>query len=436
VRRVLGVGDLLLIAAAAIAPAFSLATTFGPMVEAGGSATPLALVLVTVIMAAVAVGYRRLGMRSPNAGSSYTWVREAFGPGLGAYAAWILIVANVFATIATAVPAGAYTLALVAPALASSPLADALVGTGWVLATGWLLFSGLRPTSRVANVLVLVELAILAATAVAAFVHPVVASAAASAPPPAVGGWIGAVVIGIWMTDGWEVSASTAEEAQTSNAGPGCGGLAGLAISAAVLWICMTAFLRVGTLGGFTDNEGDAMSFVAGGLGGPAWRVVVTVTVLVSLAASLQTTLVYLTRSFYAMGRDGVLPFALGHLDHRAQPAAAIALLTGLGAAGTLASGFSPSLRAAFGFILSGTSVFLGVLFLLSALAAVRLFVRDRSARWDGVVLPGLAAVALAVLLGVSVWRDDPPTRLLLLGAAAAGIPLAVWRGRARAEFV
>jgi amino acid transporter len=131
-----------------------------------------------------------------------------------------------------------------------------------------------------------------------------------------------------------------------------------------------------------------------------------------------------------------VLPFALGHLDHRAQPAAAIALLTGLGAAGTLASGFSPSLRAAFGFILSGTSVFLGVLFLLSALAAVRLFVRDRSARWDGVVLPGLAAVALAVLLGVSVWRDDPPTRLLLLGAAAAGIPLAVWRGRARAEFV
>jgi hypothetical protein len=64
------------------------------------------------------------------------------------------------------------------------------------------------------------------------------------------------------------------------------------------------------------------------------------------------------------------------------------------------------------------------------------LFVRDRSARWDGVVLPGLAAVALAVLLGVSVWRDDPPTRLLLLGAAAAGIPLAVWRGRARAEFV
>ncbi len=434
-KRVLGIGDLLLIAAAAIGPAFSLATTFGPMVAAGGSATPLALLAVTLIMAAVAVGYRRLGMRSPNAGSSYTWVREAFGPALGAYAAWVLIVANVFATIATAVPAGAYTLSLVAPALAGSPAADALVGTGWVLAAGWLLFSGLRPTSRVANALVLIEIAILAAMAVAAFVHPTVVAAAASAPPPGVGSWIGAVVIGIWMIDGWEVSASTAEEAHTSSGGPGLGGLAGLAISAAVLWICMTAFLRVGSLAGFADNEGDAMAFVAGGLGGPAWRLVVTVTVLVSLAASLQTTLVYLTRSFFAMGRDGVLPFALGRLDGRAQPAAAIVLLTGLGAAGTLASGLSPSLRAAFGFILSGTSVFLGLLFLMSALAAVRLFARDRSARWDGVILPGVAALALAVLLGISVWQDDQATRLLLLGAAGAGIPLALWRGRAGAEF-
>lgn len=435
-KRVLGVGDLLLIACASIGPAFSLATTFGPMVDAGGSATPAALLAVTAIMGAIAVAYRRLGMRSPNAGSSYTWVREAFGPAAGAYAAWVLIVANVFALVATAVPAGSYTLALVAPGLAASPGSDALVGTGWVLAAGALLLTGLRPTSRVANALVIIELVILAATAAAAFAHAPVAAAASAAPPPAAAGWLGAVVIGIWMIDGWEVSASTAEEAATATDGPGIGGLAGLAVSAAILWLCMTAFLRVGTPAGFAANEGDAMSFVAGGLGGQAWRLVVTVTVLVSLAASLQATLVYLTRSFFAMGRDGVLPPVLGALDARAQPAAAIVLLTGLGAVGTLGSGLSPSLRAAFGFILSGTAVFLGVLFLFSALAAVRLFAADRSARWDGVVLPGAAAAVLALLLGISVWRDDPGTRLLLGGAAAVGIPLAVWRGRAKAEFV
>ena len=69
-RRVLGLGDLVLIAAASIAPAFSLATTFGPMVDAGGSGTPLALLAVTAIMLCVAAGYRRMGARHPNAGSA------------------------------------------------------------------------------------------------------------------------------------------------------------------------------------------------------------------------------------------------------------------------------------------------------------------------------------------------------------------------------
>lgn len=435
-KRVLSVGDLLLIATASIGPAFSLATTFGAMVESGGSATPLALLAVTAVMACVAFGYRRLGMRSPNAGSSYTWVREAFGPAAGAYAAWILIVANIFAMVATAVPAGAYTLALLAPHQAPSAGADALAGTVWVLAAGALLFTGLRPTSRVANALVILELIVLAATAAAAFAHPLAAAAAATAPPPDGAAFIGAIVIGIWMVDGWEVSASAAEEADTAPSGPGFGGLAGLGLSAASLWVAMAAFLRVGSLAGFAGHEGDAMAYVAGELGGTAWRVVVTATVLVSLAASLQATLVYLTRSFYAMGRDGLLPRALGGLDARSQPAAAIVLLTGISVAGTLGSGLSASVRSAFGFILSGTAVFLGVLFLMSALAAVRLFAADRTARWDGVVLPGLGAAALAVLLAVSISRADPGTRLFLAAAAGAGVPFAVWRGRAQAAFV
>jgi amino acid transporter len=192
----------------------------------------------------------------------------------------------------------------------------------------------------------------------------------------------------------------------------------------------MAAFLRVGTLEGFAGHEADAMAYVAEALGGPAWRLVVTLTVLVSLAASLQATLVYLTRSFFAMGRDGVLPAALGALDSRSQPAAAIVLLTALGAVFTLATGLSASLRDALTFVLGGTSTFLGVLFLMSALAAVRLFARDRTAWLDGVVLPALAALALAVLLTISIEQADPGTRLFLLCTAALGLPLALWRGR------
>jgi amino acid transporter len=435
VRRVLGLGDLLLIAAAAIGPAFSLATTLGAMVAAGGSATPLALVVVTAIMVCVALAYRRLGARYPNAGSAYTWVRIAFGPHAGAYAAWVLIVANLFAIFATAIPAGTYTLALLAPALADSSRAEALVGALWVLGAGALLYRGLRPTSRVANVLAIAELLVLAVAAAFAALHAPAAHAAAASSPPPFGWFIGAVAIGIWMTDGWEVSASTAEEAREGNTAPGAGGLAGLLLTAAVLWICMTAFLRVGTLDGFAAHEADAMAYVGEAIGGGTWRTAITATVLVSLAASLQTTLVYLSRSFFAMGRDGVLPRRFGTLDGRDQPAFAVGLLTAAGVAGMLASAFFPTVRAAFDFILSGTTVFLGVLFLLSAAAAVRIFAREPSARLDGVVLPALATLALLGVLGVAVALDDRPTQVFLLAAAAAGIPFAWWRGLGRSSF-
>ena len=103
-------------------------------------------------------------------------------------------------------------------------------------------------------------------------------------------------------------------------------------------------------------------------------------------------------------------------------------LLTALGVAGMLASALFPSVRAAFDFILSGTTVFLGVLFLLSAAAAVRIFARERTAWIDGVVLPALASLALAGVLAVSVSLADRPTQWFLLAAALAGIPFACRR--------
>jgi amino acid transporter len=430
VRRVLNLGDLLVIAAAAIGPAFVLATVFGPMVVAGGSATPLALVLVSIVMACIAIGYQRLGERYPTAGSSYSWVRTAFGAAPGAYAAWVLIVANILAVVATAVPAGTYTLALLAPAQAESPLGGAVVGSAWVLAAGLLLYSGLRPTSRVTNVLLFAELAILALGAAAAFKHPAVAHAAAAAPFTGGAALVGAMVIGIWMLDGWEVSASTAEEAESATHAPGLSGLAGLLLSAAVLWLCMVGFMRVGTLDGFAAHEGDAMAYIGLQLGGDVWRVVIAATVLVSLAAALQTTLVYLTRSFFAMGRDGVLPLGLGTLDRRDQPARAVGLMTAAGMAFTLGSGLSPTIRAAFDFILNGTSVFLGILFLMSAAAAVRIFARDSTRRLTGVVLPAFGTLALILILAFSFVQDETATRTFIVGAALAGVPLAVWRGR------
>jgi len=435
-KRVLSLTDLFVIAAASIGPAFSLATVFGPMVAAGGSGTPIALAIVCAIMVCVAFSYRRMGARYPHAGSAYAWVREAFGRRTGAYAAWAMIVANIFAVVVTAVPAGTYTLSLLAPGLVDKPIADALVGCAWVVAGGVLLYFGIRPTARVTYALLIAELVILAIVAVAAFLHPIAANAVALAPAPRFLALIPAIVIGIWMIDGWEVSASTAEESEGQTQTPGIGGLIGLVIAAVILSLCMTAFVRVGSASDFASHVGDAMGFVGTVLGGNSWRLAVSITVLVSLAASLQTTLVYLTRSFYALGRDGILPKPLGRLDKRLQPAASIVVITVIGAASTVLSGASSTLQQFFQFVLGGTSFFLGLLFLMSAAAAVRLFKNDPSARIDGVFLPAVAVLALALVLAFSLIQGDAPTRLFILGSAAVGVPLAWWRGRASAAVV
>jgi amino acid transporter len=386
-------------------------------------------------MAMIAQGYKRLGERMPDAGSSYAWIHAAFGAETGAYGAWVLLVANLFAVLATALPAGSYTLDLVAPALSTNALAVALVACGWTLASASLLWYGLRPTAEVQYALLAVELLVLTVAAVLAGTHPRPEAVAFSHAPLEGGGLLVAMVVGVWMLDGWEVAASTAEEAQGDTSVPGSGGLAGLVITSVVMLAAIFAFERIGSLAGLAGHADDALAYVGALLGGP-WRLILGVTVLVSLAASLQTTLVYLSRSLFAMGRDGLLPRAIGELDRRAEPAAAIALITGLSLAFCLAAGISPTANAAFTFALQGTAWFLGILFVMSAAAAVRIFASDETGRWSGVVLPGGAAVALGVVLLLALVRDDAATRGFIAASAIIGLPLALWRGRSSRRSV
>ena len=432
-RRVLALRDLIVVAAAAMGPAFSLATTMAAMIAAAGRWTWLALAIVAVLMAMIAAGYQRLGERMRDAGSSYAWIRAAFGPEAGAYGAWVLLVANLFAVLATALPAGSYTLDLLAPAAAESGVAVAAVACGWILAAALLLWYGLRPTALLALALLAAEVIVLAGAAGVAAGHPRPDAVAFASGPIAWGGIVSAIVLGIWMIDGWEVSASTAEEAEGTAAVPGAGGLAGLALTSAVLLAAIWAFARIGSAAGFERHESDALAYVGDLLGG-GWRKALSVTVLVSLAASLQTTLVYLSRSIYAMGRDGLLPGRLGTLDRRGEPAASIALIAALSLAFALAAGLSPTAKEAFDFVLKGTAWFLGVLFVMSAAAAARIFAPERRVLLSGVVLPGGAAVVLGAILLLALKSDDPRTRGFIAASAIIGLPLALWRGRAVRE--
>jgi amino acid transporter len=434
--RVLRFFDITVLASASMGPAYSLASTMGPMVAVAGAAAPLALASLSGIMLCIAVGFSMLSRVAPNAGSSYSWIRMEFGNAIGAYGAWLLILSNFFATMAIAVPAGSYTLELIAPSYAASPLWVAGVGAIWIVASTVLLYVGLRPTALVTFLALLFELVVLCAAAVASYLVPhaaVAAAAAASAGghrgmPITFAGFVTAMTLGIWMSDGWEVSASTGEEVKGDSRAAGRGGIVGLVVTTIVLIACMMAFLHLGTPKGFADNAADSLEYVSRLLGGGAWRLAIVAAVMISTLSTLWTTILYLSRSIFAMGRDGVLPPVLGRLDRRREPLWALGVVAVLATICQLVTGFSASANQQLNTVVTASSVFLGLLFVLSALAAVRRFLPERNALVPGVVVPAIGALALLGVLVETIAFEDRSTQWYAWGGVLLGILFALWR--------
>jgi amino acid transporter len=435
--RVLRYFDISVLASASMGPAYSLASTMGPIVLAAGFGAPLALIALSAIMLCIAVSFAYFSRVAPDAGSSYSWIRMAFGRHVGAYGAWLLLLSNFFATMAIAVPAGIYTLALLSPGHEQDPAWAAVVGAVWILASSVLLYVGVRPTALVTFIALALEIGVLLASAVAAAVHvPVPAHhTSASTPLPAsfgVAGFVTAMTLAVWMSDGWEVSASTSEEVNDRPTASGRGGIVGLIISTFVIVACMYAYLHLGSLAGFADNQADALAYVGSLLGGEGWRLAIVITVLVSTLSTLWTTILYLSRSVYAMGRDRVLPGALGVLDARDEPLWSLAVVAVLVTICELVTGFSKSAADQLLLVLNASSVFLGLLFVLSAAAASRRFWGDPAARLGGVLVPLVGAVALLGVLAATVVVEDRTLQWYACAGVVLGIPFALWRGRTR----
>jgi hypothetical protein len=103
----------------------------------------------------------------------------------------------------------------------------------------------------------------------------------------------------------------------------------------------------------------------------------------------------------------------------------------------TLLTGLWPTAASVLNLILNGTSVFLGALFCMSALAATRLLANRRGAsRLQTLVIPAFGSVALAAIIAVDIAQSDGVTRAIELGGLLLGIPFAMWRGGAMREVV
>ncbi len=320
--NVLGTFDTIVMAVAGSAPAYSIAATTAVLVTTVGFAGPAALLYCAIPMLGIVLAYSRLGRIDVNAGAGYSWVGRTLHPFLGFLSGWALVVSTTIFMVAGSLPAGAMTLALVDPALAENALLATAVGAAWFVAMLLVVVGGARLTVRAQLLMSGVEMVILVFFVGAALLHRGAAAAFdwswlgfSHFDGPA--GFASGALIAAFYYWGWDVTSNLSEETRDSRRTAGLAALVGVGI----VFLLFEAFTIAVNIILTAEDIRAGGANVLGLLGEAIWPGVggklLVVAVLLSTVATLETTLIQVTRSLFAMGRDRTMPAALGTVHRR-----------------------------------------------------------------------------------------------------------------------
>ncbi|MEO7271696.1 MAG: amino acid permease, partial [Vicinamibacterales bacterium] len=444
-RRVLGAGDLIMLAIGAVIGAgiFSSIGTAaagevhpnGDIVRYGaGPALVLSFILLGVVCGLAALCYAELASMIPQAGSAYAYSYATLGELIAWIIGWDLILEYAVGNIAVAIAWSGYFTSLIsgigivlppwlthgyrtallssdpaihgllqsAPQLGPIPLLLNVPAAVIVLAITWLLYIGVRESVRANNVMVVVKLLVLTLFVVLGGMHIDTANYHPFAPNGWRGIHQGAAII-FFAYIGFDAISTAAEETRDPQRNMPRGILGGLAICTLIYVIVGVVATGLVPYQQLKAADPLARALEVAGLPTASW--IVAFGAVVSLSAVLLVFQYGQPRIFLAMGRDGLLP--------------------------AWASRIHPKYRTPH-----ITTVVTGVIVALGSL------VMDENEIYDLTNIGTLAAFAI-VCLGVLVLRVKEPDRprpfkvpfvwpVGILGAGAcgyvmAGLPRSAW---------
>ncbi|MGW6534309.1 APC family permease [Streptomyces sp. NPDC055051] len=438
--NVLGTFDTIVMAVAGSAPAYSLAATTAVLFGAVGLAGPAALLYGAIPMFGIVLAYARLGRIDVNAGAGYSWVGRTLHPFLGFLSGWALVLAATVFMVAGSLPAGALTLALFDADLAASTPLAAAVGACWFLLMLGVVLGGARLTVRAQLVMSGIEMAILLAFVLAAVAHRGRAVAfdwswfgLGHFHGPE--GFAAGALIAAFYYWGWDVTSNLSEETRNSRRTAGLAALVGVGF-VFVLFVAFTVAVNVLLPADRILAAGPNVLAVLGqeiwpGVGGK----LLVVAVILSTVATLETTLLQVTRSLFAMGRDRTLPAALGRVHHRwntpwvavaAVGAAALVLFVAAASAGSV----QRILRDAVSAIGLQIAFYYGLAGIAAAVAYKSLLLRSAKNLLLGGVWPLLGSAFMLWVFVESLGELSTTALTIGLGGLAVGVvPMTVyWR--------
>lgn len=428
----LGLFAAVMIGISTIAPAYVLTSSLGPTVQAIGTQLPAIFIIGFIPMFLVALAYRELNADTPDSGTTFTWVSQAFGPVLGWLGGWGLLAANIIVLSNLAGVAVDFFYLFLAqvtgnPALAelaNNKLLNVATCLVFVGAAVWIACRGLTTTRMVQYVLVGFQLAVLAWFTIGA-----VTKAAAQPGHLAFdASWFNpmhidsfsAFAVGLSLSIfafwGWDVCLTMNEETKNGEKTSGrAAALTAIGVLAIYLLgsIAMLMFAGIGESGlGLRnpENAENVFTSIATPVMGP-FAVLLSLAVLSSCAASLQSTMISPARSLLAISHHGALPRQFASINRFKSPAFATVV------AGGVSAGFYALMRVLSSNVLNDTILALGMMICfyygITALACVWYFrhtaldsVRNFALRLLAPLLGGIALVAVFIQTAVDSW--DP----------------------------
>ncbi|MDR3492950.1 MAG: APC family permease [Gammaproteobacteria bacterium] len=431
----IGIWESITMGVAGAAPAFSVAATTTTIVGAVGVLAPASILYCGIIMLGITLAFMHLNKISANSGASYAWVSAIFGPNLGFFAGWSLLVSTAVFMVSGSIPAATATLLIAAPHLVNSIGWVTLVAGMWLTIMAAIVLKGIKHASIVQFIMTVFEVLILLAINVGGIIyffhHPAHHFSLSwfslyQFTPTTFS--VGALTA-LFLYWGWDVTLNLNEETKNATHSPGRGALWSMPIIILLFVTFALCALIVLSDSEIKQSGTNIIFIIAEKIFPKPWSYLAIIAVLLSTIGTLETNILQFTRTLFSKGRDNVLSsrYAKVHSTSKT-PIRATILIWALGIIFLFLSSYIPTINHIIQISVNAIGFQVAFYYSLTGLACAWYFRK----MWKGffelfiyIIWPVFSSLFLIFIALYSVKTFDMVTNIIGLGGIAIGaVPL------------
>jgi amino acid transporter len=357
-------------------------------------------------------------------------------------AGWMILMYYTLGTTSMTLPAGTYTLQLIAPGIANNKLAAVVVGGSWNVIVTFVLLAGIEIAAQFQRALAIFEYVVLFFFALLGVKALMSGHAAAHVThgwfsisgAGGINGFLAGNLIAVFMYSGWDAAMYVNEETEEKETNPGRAAVASVIILLFVYGSITFSYQGVLSRAALQKSAGNALAVIAARLLPGPGSLLLSLVVLLGTVACLQTALVSSSRLGFTMAADHVMPrfFRIVH-PPTGSPWAVTLFMGGINLIFLVLTAFEPG---GAGEMLAAVASALGIIaslfYALTAIAAVwqsrATLIKSAGDFVLGGVWPALGAVSLLTLVveAVLMRAVSIPVLCAGLGATAVALPIAL----------